>query len=132
MKRLLLLLTPVLFVAACGSNEASYGPLTGTARFVGDDAVDGILELEDAQVRFTETDLAVYQVELVNYDEDQVIVEVRPNWFDEGGVRINDVTRHWEIVRVEGRSRTPYTSVAPSVKAVRCETEIRLHQPIQD
>lgn len=130
MNRLILLLTLLLLpaFAACSSAGVENGPLSGSARYTGDDDIEDIIELDTERISFGRSDFAVYQVDLVNGDEDDVQVEYRALWFDADGIQVNSVTRSWKKVFVPGRSHTPVTSIAPNMEAVRCELEVRMSE----
>jgi len=128
MKRLpfLILLCVLLGTAACSSAGVQNGPLSGSARYVGDDDIEDIIDLSTERISFGRSDFAVYQVELQNQDEDDVRIEYRARWFDAEGIEMESVTRSWKKVYVVGRSHQPVTSVAPNMEAVRCELEVRI------
>lgn len=130
MNRLLTYLSPLLLLGAlaCSSAGVENGPLSGTARYVGDDDIDDIIELSTERISFGRSDFAVYQVELLNEDEDNVSVEYRARWFDAEGIEVESVARSWKKVFIAGRSNSPVTSVAPNMEAVRCELEVRLSE----
>lgn len=129
--RLLIILLATTLCMACSSEGVRNGPLMGTTRFVGDDDIESIIEKDNEHVDFAASDLAIYQVDLINADEEDVVCEVRPRWFGENGIEVKSVTRAWTPVHIAGRSSTPFSSVAPSFEAVRCEVEVRLYQPIE-
>lgn len=130
MNRLLNQLAPILLLGAfaCSSAGVQNGPLSGTARYVGDDDIDDIIELSTERISFGRSDFAIYQVELLNEDEDDVSVEYRARWFDSEGIEVESVARSWKKVFIAGRSHSPVTSVAPNMEAVRCELEVRLSE----
>lgn len=74
MNRLFLLLTLLLLpaFAACSSGGVENGPLSGSARYTGDDDIEDVIELDEERISFGRSDFAVYQVDLVNRDEDDV------------------------------------------------------------
>ncbi|MBC8403696.1 MAG: DUF1425 domain-containing protein [Planctomycetes bacterium] len=123
MNRILtLLLLAALPLAACSTVDAENGPLSGTARQLG--SVDNI-EMTDGVIRFDDSDLAVYQVTLINQDNDQAWVEYHAWWFDEGGIEIRNPSAAWIRMNIQPGSHRAVRSVAPSMKAVRCEIQIR-------
>jgi len=130
MKRLpfLISLCVLLGTAACSSAGVENGPLSGSARFVGDDDIDDIIEKSTERISFGRSDFAVYQVELRNNDEDDVQVEYRARWFDADGIEMQSVTRSWKKLFIVGRSYQPVSSVAPNMEAVRCDLEVRLSE----
>ncbi|PCJ55829.1 MAG: hypothetical protein COA70_01770 [Planctomycetota bacterium] len=130
MKRLPLLISlcVLLGTAACSSAGVENGPLSGSARFVGDDKIDDIIERSTERISFGRSDFAVYQVELQNQDEDDVQVEYRARWFDADGIEVQSVTRSWKKLFIAGRSYQPVTSTAPNMEAIRCEVEVRLSE----
>jgi uncharacterized protein YcfL len=117
-----LLLAVALPLVACSSFEAVNGNLSGTARKLGD--LEGI-ERIDGEVHFDDSGLAVYQVTLMNEDSDEAWVEYIAHWYDEVGIKVNNPTRHWRKVNIQPDSHLPLRSVAPSMKAVHCEIQIR-------
>ncbi len=127
-KPLFFVFSLALFGLACSSAGVQNGPLSGTARYVGDDDIDDLVELSTERIRFGRSDVAVYQVELVNRDEDDISVEYRARWYDADGIEVQNVARSWKKVFVPGRSHQPVTSVAPNMEAVRCELEVRLSE----
>jgi uncharacterized protein YcfL len=124
MNRLLsvLLLSTALPLAACASTEADYGPLSGNAASVGN--VDDV-ELRDAIIRYDNSGLAVYQVTLVNEDDEERWIEWRSRWFDLEGFEINDPSRTWQRVNMQPNGYQPLRSIAPSALATRCEVQVR-------
>jgi uncharacterized protein YcfL len=130
MKRLPFLISfcVLLGTAACSSAGVENGPLSGSARYVGDDDIDDIIELSTERISFGRSDFAVYQVELQNQDQDDVQVEYRARWFDAEGIEMQSVTRSWKKLYVAGRSYQPVKSVAPNMEAVRCELEVRVSE----
>ena len=118
----------LLGAAACSSAGVENGPLSGSARFVGDEDIDEIVDLSTERIHFGRSDIAIYQVDLINQDEKDIQIEYRARWFDNDGIEVASVTRSWRKVFVPGRSHQPVTSVAPNMEAVRCELEIRLSE----
>lgn len=117
-----LLLAAIVPLASCSSVEVENGPLSGNARIVG--SISGV-EMDDAVVRFDDSDLAVYQVMLINKNDDQTWIEYRAHWFDEGGIEVHNATRTWKRVLMQGGARQAVRSIAPSMKAVECFMEFR-------
>lgn len=113
----------------CSSPGVENGELSGNTRTIGD-ADDGI-ELEQERVRFGDNDLAIYQVTLRNTHSTRQTFEFRARWFDAEGMEIDDATRSWRPLVLDGGSFTPVRSVAPNMKALRCEIEVREHQPMK-
>ena len=123
MNRFLLALLPILAsLGACSSTQADYGPLSGDARVVGKVSK---VELKDGRVRFDDSGLAVYQVILVNKDDDARWIEWRAQWYDLEGFQINDPARAWLRVNMQPESQVPLKSIAPSALASDCIIEIR-------
>jgi uncharacterized protein YcfL len=115
-------LAAALPLAACSSVDADYGPLSGTARALGE--VDGV-DLSEGMIRFDDSDLAVYQITARNTDDEEKWIEYRARWFDDQGIEVDDATRTWLSVNIQPGSYVPLKAVAPTMKAVRCEIEIR-------
>lgn len=126
MRALLLLSTTLL--AACSSSGVEYGVLNGRTQFAGDSRIDSMVALEAERISYTASDLAVYQVEVVNRREDAVRCEYRSRWFDGSGIEVGDAVRTWVPVFLPGRSSYPIRSTARSVDAVRCVVELRLSE----
>jgi len=124
------ILMAVLLLAACSSNEVTSGPLSGTSRFVGDSDIEDMVEMENGRIEFSESDLPVYQVDLINNDEDDVQAEYMAHWYDDRGIEVNDPTRGWRPIFIAGGGRHPIRVFAPSVEATRCEVEVRLPHPL--
>jgi uncharacterized protein YcfL len=123
MNRLLpLLLLAALPLAACSTVDAENGPLSGTARQLG--SVDNI-EMTNGVIRFDDSDLAVYQVTLINEDNDPKWVEYHAWWSDESGIEIRNPSGAWIRLNIQPGSHRAVQSVAPSMKAVHCEIQIR-------
>ena len=61
----------------------------------------------------------------MNEDSDEAWVEYIAHWYDEVGIKVNNPTRHWRKVNIQPGSNLPLRSVAPSMKAVHCEVQIR-------
>ncbi len=117
-----LLLAAIVPLASCSSVEVENGPLSGNAQIVG--SVPGV-EMTDATIRFDDSDLAVYQVMLLNDNSDPTWVEYRANWFDEGGIEVPNATRLWKKILLQGGARQAVRSIAPTMKAVECFIQIR-------
>jgi len=129
----LLKLIPLVALAglvACSSAGVRNGDLSGDARLVGDSDIGGIIERQDQRISFGRSDFAIYQVDLVNTDNDDVRVEYRARWFDADGIEVQSVVRSWKVVFIPAGSHQPITSTAPNMEAVRCEVEVRLYQPM--
>jgi uncharacterized protein YcfL len=124
-----LLCLGILGLAACSSPGVRNGDLSGIGRYVGDDDIEDVIELERERIAYSRNDLAVFQVDLVNQDDKDRRVEYRARWFDPDGIEVLDAARSWRPVFVPGRSSTPVRSTAPNMEAVRCEIEVRLHRP---
>jgi len=130
MKALPLLGSLALFgLAACSSAGVENGALSGVSRYVGDNDIEDVIELDHERIAYSRNDLAVFQVDLVNTEDEDVRVEYRARWFDQDGIQQADVARSWRPVFIPGGSSTPVNSTAPNMDAVRCEVEIRLHKP---
>ncbi len=120
------LLMAALLLGACSSNEVTSGPLSGTSRFIGDSDIEDMVEMENGRIEFSESDLPVYQVDLINNEEEDVQAEFMSHWYDDRGVEVNDPTRGWRPIFLPGGGRHPIRVFAPSLEAVRCEVEVRL------
>ncbi|TAH39719.1 MAG: DUF1425 domain-containing protein [Planctomycetota bacterium] len=118
-------------LAACSSSGVQNGPLAGNVIFVGTTGLSGKVEAEHEWVDFGAGDLPVYQVELINTEDEDLKLEVRARWYDDNGIEIDSPTRVWRLVFVPAGSSVPATDVAPSIYAVRCRMEVRMHQPIE-
>lgn len=116
---LLLLLVPA---GACSTVDADYGPLSGTTRELG--SLSGV-DLRDPRVRYDDSGMAVYQITVVNEDDEQRWVEWRARWFDEQGFEVRDPSQAWRRVSIEPNSYQPLRSIGPAPQAMRCEIEIR-------
>lgn len=116
---------------ACASGEVRNGPLAGSVAFVGPGDVADVLEAENQWVDFGRGDLPVYQVELVNTEDEDLKVEVRARWFDDNGIELESATRAWRLLFIPAGSSTPASDAAPNARAVRCRMEVRLHQPLE-
>lgn len=128
--RLLPLLAAVLLCAGCSSNTVQNGPLSGTWRFVGDDEIEDLLEVQDASIATSLSDLPQFQVDLVNIDDEDVVCQWRARWYDARGMEITTPARSWQVLFIPAGSHQPVRSVGPSVQAMRCEIEIRLNQAV--
>ncbi len=128
--RLLLLLAAGLLCTACSSNVIQNGPLTGMYRFVGDDEIEDLLEVQNAAISTSISDMPVFQVDLVNVDDDAVVCQWRARWFNAQGMEISSPARSWQVLFIPAGSHQPVRSVGPSVQAMRCEIEIRLQQAV--
>jgi len=126
MRALLLLSTALL--AACSSAGVENGVLNGRTQFAGDSRIDSMVELEAERISYTASDLAVYQVEVVNRREDALRCEYRARWFDGSGIEVGDAVRTWVPIFLPGRSSYPIRSTARSADAVRCVVEVRLSE----
>ena len=124
-------LSLIALVALCGCSSPGVenGELSGNTRTIGS-ADDGI-ELEQERIRFGDNDLAIYQVTLRNTHSARHTFEYRARWFDAEGMEVDDATRSWRPLVLDGGSFTPVRSVAPSMKALRCEIEVREHRPMK-
>ncbi len=124
MKHLLpaVLLACALPLASCSSAKAEYEDLSGNAYALG--GVDDV-ELRDAIVRFDDSGLAVYQVRLINEDDDTRWIEWRSRWFDDQGFEVKDQADAWRRIKLFPNGEEPLRSLAPSPAATRCEVQIR-------
>jgi len=130
MTRLPFLLCLVLApLCGCSSSGVEFGDLSGNTRTIGD-ADEGI-ELEQERISYGDNDLAIYQVTLRNALSTRHTFEYRARWFDADGMEVADATRSWRPLVLDGGSFTPVRSVAPNMKALRCEIEVREHRPMK-
>jgi len=116
-------------LVACSSPGVENGDLSGISRYVGDNDIEDVIVLDNERIAYTRNELAIFQVDLVNQDDEDIRVEYRARWYDPNGILQNDAARSWRPVFIPGGSNTPVTSTAPNMDAVRCEVEVRLHQP---
>ena len=117
-------------LVACSSNGVHNGDLSGAARPVGDSDIEDVIEFGDERVSYGRAEFAVYQVELINDDSDDVRIEYRARWFDDDGIEVESVVRSWRPVFIPAGSHQPVRSTAPNMQAVRCEVEVRLYDPM--
>lgn len=114
-----------VLLASCSSAGVENGALSGLARFSGDSSIDSMVLLENERVDYAASELAVYQVDIVNRTQDSVRCEYRSRWFDHDGILVNDATRSWVPIHLPGRSNHPVRVTARSMDAVHCELEVR-------
>lgn len=120
----------LLLCIGCSSAGVENGDLSGATRPVGDSEIEDILIFEDERIAFSRSDLAVYQVDLINDDGKDVRAEYRARWFDDDGIEVPSPVRSWRPLFIPAGSHQPVRSVAPNMEAVRCEVEVRLYQPM--
>ena len=118
-------LLSALLLAACSSAGVQNGALSGQARFAGDSSIDSMVKLDNERIEYADSELAVYQVDIVNKRESPVRCEYRVRWFDDAGVLVNDAARSWVPIHLPGRSMHPVRVTARSMDAVRCVLEVR-------
>jgi uncharacterized protein YcfL len=123
-------LAALVGLVACSASGVRNGDLSGAARPVGDPDIEDVVEFENERIAFGRSDLAVYQVEIVNDDDDDLRIEYRARWFDADGIEVDSVVRSWRPLFIPGGSHQPIRSNAPSMEAVRCEIEVRLYEPM--
>ena len=116
-------------LCGCSSTGVEFGDLSGNTRTIGD-ADDGI-ELEQERIRYGDNDLAIYQVTLRNTLSTRHTFEYRASWYNAEGMEIDNATRSWRPLVLDGGSFTPVRSVAPNIKAVHCDIEVREHRPMK-
>ena len=124
-----LFLIALAALGGCSSPGVENGELSGSTHAVG--AADNGIELEQEHIRFGDNDLAIYQVTLRSTHSNRHSFEYRARWFDTEGMEIDDATRSWRPLVLDGGSSSPIRSVAPNMKALRCEIEVREHQPMK-
>lgn len=129
----LLKLIPLLALTglvACSANGVENGDLSGATRPVGQGDVEDIIEFGDERISFSRSDMAVYQVDLINRDNENVRVQYRARWYDADGIEVRSVASSWSNVYVYAGSHRSVKSVAPNMEAVRCEMEVSLYDPM--
>lgn len=129
----LLKLIPLLALTglvACSANGVKNGDLSGATRPVGNGDVGDIIEFGDERISFSRSDVAVYQVDLINRDDENVRVQYKAQWYDADGIEVDSVARSWSTVYVYAGSHKAVKSVAPNMEAVRCEMEVSLYDPM--
>lgn len=114
-----------LLLAACSSAGVENGALSGMTRYAGDSSIDSMVALENERIDYAPSELAIYQVELLNKRESPVRCEYRARWFDQNGVQVSDAASTWVPIHLPGRSMHPVRVTARSVDAVRCLVEVR-------
>lgn len=119
--------------AACAGAPGGVqnGPLAGNVLFVGPTNLSRVIEANHEWVELDDTGLAVYQVELINTDNQDLKVDVRARWYDDDGLEIDSPVRAWRVLFIPAGSSMPARDVAPNAQAVRCRMEVRQHQPIE-
>jgi|FLOH01.1.fsa_nt_gi uncharacterized protein YcfL len=132
MKALLKLIPLVALtgLVACSAAGVRNGDLSGATRAVGDSDIDGIIKFGQERISFSRSDFAVYQVELINEDDDDVRVEYQAYWYDADGIEVPSVVRSWRPVFIAAGDHHSIRSSAPNMEAVRCEMKVQLSHPM--
>lgn len=119
-------------LAACSTTSGvQNGPLAGSVSFVGTTSLSHKIDANHESVEMGAAGLAVYQVELVNTDNEDLKLDVRARWFDDNDLEIDSPVRAWKVVFLPAGSSVPASDVAPNDRAVRCRMEVRMHQPLE-